>query len=49
MSVLWKNRGLLHSEKVRVLQEKGLFFNTNISGIGVGVSLGEHSYVLCFT
>ena len=28
---------------------KGLFFNTNISGIGVGFSLGEHSHVLCFT
>ena len=26
-----------------------MFFKTNISGIGVGFSLGEHSYVLCFT
>ena len=24
-----------------------MFFNTNISGIGVGFTLGEHFYVLC--
>ena len=44
-----KNRGLFIVNKIRVLQENILFFNTNISGIGVGYSLGEHSYDLCFT
>ena len=39
----------LEWESSRFTRKRVLFFNTNISVIGVGFSLGEHSYILCCT